>query len=67
MAEKKAQGGKKMLTVRQVRSQAGKPEIQAMTLRGLGLGKIGREKTLEDTKSVRGMIRAVAHLVRVVE
>jgi large subunit ribosomal protein L30 len=67
MAEKKAQGGKKMLTVRQVRSQARKPEIQAMTLRGLGLGKIGREKTLEDTKSVRGMIRAVAHLVRVVE
>ena len=67
MAEKKAEGGKKMLTVRQVRSQARRPEIQAMTLRGLGLGKIGREKTLEDTKAVRGMIRAVAHLVRVVE
>jgi large subunit ribosomal protein L30 len=67
MADKKAEGGKKMLTVRQVRSQARKPEIQAMTLRGLGLGKIGREKTLEDTKAVRGMIRAVAHLVRVVE
>ena len=67
MAEKKAESGKKMLTVRQVRSQARRPEIQAMTLRGLGLGKIGREKTLEDTKAVRGMIRAVAHLVRVVE
>jgi large subunit ribosomal protein L30 len=67
MAEKKAEGGKKMLTVRQVRSQARRPEIQAMTLRGLGLGKIGRQKTLEDTKAVRGMIRAVAHLGRVVE
>ena len=53
--------------MRQIRSQARRPEIQAATLRGLGLGKIGREKTLEDTKAVRGMIRAVAHLVQVVE
>jgi large subunit ribosomal protein L30 len=53
--------------VRQIRSQARRPEIQAATLRGLGLGKIGREKMLEDTPSVRGMIRSVAHLVQVVE
>ncbi len=65
--DKKTKGGKKMLTVRQIRSQARRPEIQAATLRGLGLGKIGREKTLEDTPSVRGMIRSVAHLVQVVE
>ena len=31
-----------------------------------GLGKIGREKVLEDTPSIRGMIRKVAHLVQVV-
>jgi large subunit ribosomal protein L30 len=67
MAEKSAKSGKKTVTVRQIRSQARKPEIQAATLRGLGLGKIGREKTLEDTKAVRGMIRAVAHLIQVVE
>ena len=67
MAEKGSKGAKKTVTVRQVRSQARKPESQAATLRGLGLGKIGREKTLEDTKSVRGMIRAVAHLIQVVE
>jgi large subunit ribosomal protein L30 len=53
--------------VRQVRSQARRPAIQEATLRGLGLGKIGREKTLEDTPSVRGMIHAVSHLVKVVE
>ena len=64
---KNAKSGKKTVTVRQVRSQARKPAHQAGTLRGLGLGKIGRERTLEDTKAVRGMIRAVAHLVRVVE
>ena len=67
MAEKTNKGGKKTVTVRQIRSQARKPEIQAATLRGLGLGKIGREKTLEDTKAVRGMIKAVAHLIQVVE
>ena len=58
--------GKKTLTVRQIRSQARRPEIQAATLRGLGLGKIGRIKTLEDTPAVRGMIRAVQHMVEVV-
>jgi large subunit ribosomal protein L30 len=57
---------KKTLTVRQVKSQARRPAVQEATLKGLGLGKIGREKTLEDTPSVRGMIRKVAHLVAVV-
>ena len=57
---------KKTLTVRQVRSQARRPALQEATLKGLGLGKIGREKVLEDTPAVRGMIRKVAHLVQVV-
>ena len=39
----------------------------AATLRGLGLGKIRRTRTLEDTPSVRGMINAVKHLVEIVE
>jgi large subunit ribosomal protein L30 len=57
---------KKTLTVRQVKSQARRPAVQEATLKGLGLGKIGKEKTLEDTPAVRGMIRKVAHLVAVV-
>ena len=57
---------KKTVTVRQVKSQARRPASQEATLRGLGLGKIGREKTLEDTPSVRGMIRSISHLVKVV-
>jgi large subunit ribosomal protein L30 len=63
----KQTGAKKMVTVRQVRSAARKPKEQAATLRGLGLGKIRRERTLEDTPAVRGMINAVPHLVEVVE
>jgi large subunit ribosomal protein L30 len=66
MAEKKS-AEKKTVTVRQIRSAARRPEIQAATLRGLGLKKMHSTRTLEDTPSVRGMIRAVQHLVEVVE
>jgi large subunit ribosomal protein L30 len=57
----------KTVTVRQVRSANRRPEKQAATLRGLGLGKIGRTRTLEDTPAVRGMIRAARNLVEVVK
>ena len=69
MAEKKAKAAApgKTVTVRQIRSANRKPDIQAQTLRGLGLGKIRRTRTLEDTPSVRGMIHAVKHLVEIVE
>lgn len=58
---------KKTVTVRQVRSAARRPKEQEATLRGLGLGKIRRTRTLEDTPAVRGMIHAVHHLVEVIE
>ena len=64
MTDKKS---KKTVTVRQIRSANRKPEIQAATLRGLGLKKMHSTRTLEDTPSVRGMIYAVRHLVEVVE
>ncbi len=70
MAEKKTtkkSAGGKTLTVRQIRSAARRPDIQAQTLRGLGLGKIRRTRTLEDTPSVRGMINSISHLVEIVE
>lgn len=58
---------KKTLTVRQIRSANRRPAIQTATLKGLGLGKIRRTRTLEDTPAVRGMIRAAGHLVEIVE
>ncbi len=63
----KSKAGGRTVTVRQIRSANRKPAIQAQTLRGLGLGKIRRTRTLEDTPSVRGMINAVKHLVEIVE
>jgi large subunit ribosomal protein L30 len=58
---------KKMLTVEQIGSPIRRPEVQRKTLIGLGLNKMHRRRQLEDTPSVRGMIRAVQHLVRVVD
>jgi large subunit ribosomal protein L30 len=55
------------LTVVQTGSPIRRPKDQLATLKGLGLGKIGRVRELEDTPSVRGMIRKVAHMVKVVE
>lgn len=57
----------KTVTVTQTGSPIGRQAYQRATLIGLGLNKIGRTKTLEDTPSVRGMIRKVSHLVRVEE
>ena len=55
------------MTVEQIGSPIRRPAIQRATLVGLGLNKMHRVRTLEDTPSVRGMIRAVQHLVRVVD
>lgn len=55
------------VTVVQTGSPIGRIPVQRKTLIGLGLNKIGRTRTLEDTPSVRGMINAVSHLVKVVD
>ena len=57
----------KTIVVKQIGSPIRRPKVQRATLIGLGLNKMHRVRTLEDTPSVRGMIRAVQHLVRVVE
>ena len=59
--------GGKTVTVEQIRSPSRRPKDQEQTLIGLGLNKLGRRRTLEDTPAVRGMIDKIAHLVRVVE
>ena len=56
---------KATVTVRQTGSPIGRKPDQRQTLVGLGLNKMGRERTLEDTPAVRGMIDKVAYLVRV--
>jgi large subunit ribosomal protein L30 len=62
-----AQTAKKTVTVVQTGSPIGRRFDQEQTLRGLGLNKMRRQRTLEDTPAVRGMINKVKHLVKVVE
>ncbi len=58
---------KKTVTIEQVASANRRPEKQTQTLVGLGLNKLHRRRTLEDTPAVRGMINSVPHLVRIVD
>ncbi len=55
----------KTVTVTQIGSPIGRKAYQRQTLIGLGLNKMHRTRELEDTPSVRGMINAVKHLVKV--
>ncbi|TDI57468.1 MAG: 50S ribosomal protein L30 [Alphaproteobacteria bacterium] len=55
------------VTIEQIGSPIRRPAKQRQTLIGLGLNKMHRRSTLEDTPAVRGMIAKVSHLVRVVE
>lgn len=63
MADKK----KATVTVTQTGSPIRRRGDQRATLVGLGLNKMHRTRTLEDTPAVRGMIDKVHHLVRVEE
>ena len=53
------------VTITQIGSPIGRRKDQRQTLIGLGLNKMHRTRTLEDTPAVRGMINKVQHLVRV--
>jgi large subunit ribosomal protein L30 len=55
----------KMIKVTLIRSGINRPEPQKRTIRALGLRKMWHTSVLPDNLSVRGMIRAVSHLVRV--
>ncbi len=53
------------LKITQVKSQIGQSPRHRGTLRALGLGKIGRTAEHEESRQLAGMLRKVAHLVKV--
>ena len=55
------------IKIKQTGSPIRRTQDQRATLIGLGLNRIGRTSTLEDTPAVRGMIAKLAHMVEVVE
>jgi len=54
----------KIVMVTQIKSPIGRRKDQRATLVGLGLNKLQRTRSLEDTPAVRGMITKVQHLLR---
>jgi large subunit ribosomal protein L30 len=57
----------KMLKIKMVKSEIGRPEKQRKILRGMGLNKLNSCVILADTPQIRGMINKVVHLVSVEE
>ena len=57
----------KTIIVKQIGSPIRRPNDQRQTLIGLGLNKMHKTRELEDTPSVRGMVRKVAHMVEIIE
>lgn len=57
----------KKLKVTLYRSLIGYPKDQRLTVRALGLRKIGTSAVQDDNPTIRGMIHKVEHLVKVEE
>jgi large subunit ribosomal protein L30 len=57
----------KTIVIKPVGSPIRRPQDQRATLIGLGLNKMHKTRELEDTPSVRGMIRKISHMVEIVE
>ena len=55
------------IKIKQIKSRIGAPIDQKRTLLALGLHKVSQVVEVEDTPSIRGMVRKVHHLVNIVE
>ena len=55
------------IKIKQIKSKIGYPVDQKRALQSLGLRKISQVVEVEDTPSIRGMIKKVHHLVNIVE
>ena len=57
----------KKIRVTQIRSTAGRLKSHQACVRGLGLRRIRHVVERADTPAVRGMVKKIPHLVRIVE
>ncbi len=53
------------IKIKQIHSTISTPPDIRATIKGLGLRGPGKERILQDTHQIRGMIRKVAHLVEI--
>lgn len=55
------------LKIRWVKSYIGRTQDQRDTIRSLGFKKLNEERIVKNTPEIRGMVKKVIHLVKVLE
>ena len=64
---KRIWGMSKVIKIKLIRSKNGCSQRQILTLKSLRLTKLNKIVELPDNPQIRGMIRKVSHLVKVLE
>ncbi len=57
----------KKIKITQIRSIIDRPENQKRTMRALGLKRINQTVEKNDTPQIRGMLKKVKHLIKIIE
>ena len=57
----------KMIRIQYYRSKNSTPIKHRLVVKGLGFTRLNQIVEREDTESIRGMVRAIPHLVRILE
>lgn len=55
------------LKIQWVKSYIGRTKDQRDTIRSLGFKKLNEERTVNNTPEIRGMVKKVMHLLKIVE
>jgi large subunit ribosomal protein L30 len=58
---------KKTIKIKYVRSKIATPEKHKRVVKGLGFTRLNQVIVREDTPSIRGMVKAIPHLVEIVD
>jgi large subunit ribosomal protein L30 len=59
--------GSKKIRIQYYRSAIGFNGQQKLVVKGLGFTKLNSVRELQDTPAIRGMVKKVPHLLRIVE
>jgi large subunit ribosomal protein L30 len=62
-----AEAKKNTLLIEYYRSKIATPEKHKKVVKGLGFTRLNQIVEREDTPAIRGMVKAIPHLVRIVE
>ena len=55
------------LRIKWVKSFIGRTDDQRDTIRSLGFKRLNEERTVKNTPEIRGMVKKVIHLLKIVE